>query len=296
MRNVLSFLTLTFVFLLGTLGTASPSQAANLPVIDIFDGWCTCPDGSIYVCMPGMTYYIDPCYFSGGYGANPYEYLGEAHNLGMQWVGEHLDTFLTLDPGYQLTAIASALGDHACSGLEGSPAEVQACRASVSAGVMEGYELGQMSDADYVAHVAVSAAQGDALTDVLALLRQGEHMPFEQFLTEMKALEQAIMASGMSEGEQAAPLMVAAVARHSAFFWLSAAQNGDDPWQSHLQAQGRSGDDFELFAADAKGALTGGITGALIGGVPTGGIGAVPGAFLGALGGLWGGTIGEALF
>lgn len=282
------------------LNVSTAKALPSISALDAFDGWCTCPDGSIYACSPGMTYYMDPCYSSSGLGANPFEYLGEAHNIGLQWVAANLEGFLAVDAGFRLTAIASALGEQACSAIDTGTAqgaaEASACAASTSAGVLDGYALGQMSDADFVAKVAVSAQQAHYLAAVLSTIRQGEQVGFEGFLSQMATLENEIMASSMSDGEQAAPLMVAAVGRHSAFFWLSVGQNPAHPWQAYLVSQGRNSDDYDLFAADAKGALAGGITGALIGGVPTGGIGAVPGAFLGTLGGMWGGTLGEALF
>lgn len=296
-KNRIPLIAVAFAFL---IFAQVPDAKAwpDIPILDTFDGWCSCPDGSVYVCSPGMTFYMDPCYFNYTFEGHPLENVGKVQVQGLEWMGDNLDYLETLAPEDLLPEMTPGLVDAVCGAA--SDEDSVECAALMSAGVLEGHRVAQMSDAEFVAEMGTSPQQGAFLEEILALMHLGQDMVFEDFLDEMGDIERRIMTSGMPQEEQAGPLAMATTARHITMHWMNVMGNPDHPWTQQA-AHGSGGGyrpctDWELFISGAKAAVAGATIGALVGGVPSGGIGALPGAFLGTVGGFYGGFAAALVF
>ncbi|MFK8103781.1 MAG: hypothetical protein AB8G15_14700 [Saprospiraceae bacterium] len=158
---------------------------------------------------------------------NPYEYVGEQHNLGLDRIAE--------TPGFENLSIEEA---HA----------IAAETVEANLGVDEGVPFQDLTDAyeftnseEPFLEVAQSLASDGTISDEAysKLLEMNQILDDSEdpvsFGEKMIDFENEVMNNGSFTAEELEIILGAAsIARHSTCYWMTAALNADNPWNVHL--------------------------------------------------------------
>ncbi len=213
-------------------------------------------------------------------GSNPYEYIGNSHNLILKSFFEEytkervrneefslkdLDKYVIEKSGIKETSLAADILNQPV---------FLTCRNTTFANLPD--QLGQMN--------AISVKCGNYLRSIDAAIESELEVGFESLNNSTINLENEILADKeLSETERAVLLSTASTVRYSAYFWKSFSENADVKSKGTNSTDKLPGWLKTILKADASGATNGAIGGAMAGGLAGVGVGALAGGATGSV-------------
>lgn len=222
---------------------------------------------------------------------NPYEFIGIAHNEGLDYVVNNLPS----DPTPTIDVIIRLVSDYACRQLRPdesySKTEFYAMTSIVSYSIIH---LNEIKSAYHEANL--NERQIIFLERMLCV---NPYVRLESQREFYRQVEGEIFAYPMSYKEKELLLIASSVGKHSSEYWENNYNNAKSPWQRWFPAANQTGTPLAKKSwprEDAKGAVAGAIGGAIAGSPLLGGPGVVIGGIGGAIGGGIGASVADVLF
>ena len=211
-----------------------------------------------------------------------FDNVGEQHIEGLEFIADNLDS-ISENPVFSAAGIQRLTIEFLCYDKPNSK-----CESSASRGALDGILSVEMTDDEFLADPAFTNRQASYLARLFEVFDAiGLGQPnFDQAVLKINTIEEEALGERMNQRERAAILVATSVARSSAVYWASVA---NDPTNRWLGGPGSGNDPVpagrinwgDVGKSDLKGAI-GGFFGGLFGGGLAGGLAGAAGGAIGA--------------